>query len=183
MATEWLGEPTGRGIADGSGFPKQGAQWAGVGYQYCGHLGKVANCQHGVLSVYASSRGHAFLDAHLYLPEDWFTQPYQARGQACRIQAEQSIRTEPQLALDMIAKLVPPAVVPFRWVKTDETYSQSPVFLDAIDRLGKWFLAEMPTNARVWSSTPAISPPGRGLLGRPRTRPRLARNAAAPLQP
>lgn len=180
IAAEWLGEPDGVIIADGSGFPKQGDQSVGVAYQYCGHLGKVANCQQGVFLVYASARGHAFLDAQLYLPEAWFTQVYQARWQACRIPAELSFRTEPQVALDMIAQLVQRAVVPFRWVTADETYGKSPIFLDGIEQLGKWFLVEVPTDTRVWLRTPAVEPAGQGLLGRPRTRPRVARSAPAP---
>ena len=182
VAAEWLGEVDGVVIADGSGFPKQGEQSVGVGYQYCGHLGKVANCQQGVFLVYASSRGQAFLDVQLYLPEDWFTQAYQARWQVCRIPAEVSFRTEPQIALGMIAQLLQRAVVPFRWVTADETYGKSPIFLDGIEQLGKWFLVEVPTDTRVWLRTPAIEPPGQGLLGRPRTRPRVARSAAAPCE-
>jgi SRSO17 transposase len=143
-------------------------------------LGKVANCQQGVFLVYASARGHAFLDAQLYLPQDWFTRAYQARWQACRIPAEVAFRTEPQIALDMIAALVQRAVVPFRWVTADETYGKSPAFLEGIEQLGKWCLVEVPTDTRVWLHTPAIEPPGQGLLGRPRTRPRVARNAPAP---
>jgi SRSO17 transposase len=143
-------------------------------------LGKIANCQQGVFLVYASARGHAFLDAQLYLPEEWFTQAYQARWQACRIPAEQPFRTEPQIALDMITQVVQRVVVPFRWVTADETYGKSPTFLDGIEQLGQWFLVEVPTDTRVWLRTPAIESPGPGLLGRPRTRPRVVRTAAAP---
>jgi hypothetical protein len=59
-----LGEGDAVVIADGSGFPKQGASSVGVARQYCGHLGKVANCQEGVFLVYVSSRGYAFLDGN-----------------------------------------------------------------------------------------------------------------------
>lgn len=180
LVDEWLGEPAGVVIADGSGFPKQGEHSVGVAYQYCGHLGKVANCQQGVFLVYASSRGYTFLDERLYLPEDWFTSAYQARWQACRIPEGWPFRTEPDLALQMIAGLAQRAVVPFRWVAADETYGKSPSFCDGIAALGRWYLVEVPADTRVWLRTPAIELPGQGLLGRPRIHPRVARNAPPP---
>jgi len=180
LVGEWLGEPAGVVIADGSGFPKQGDQSVGVTYQYCGHLGKVANCQQGVFVVYAGSRGYAFLDERLYLPEDWFTSAYQARWQTCRIPEAWSFRSEPELALEMIAALARRAVIPFQWVTADEAYGKSPTLCDGIAALGKWYLVEMPTDTRVWLRTPALEPPGQGLLGRPRIHPRVARTAPPP---
>jgi SRSO17 transposase len=180
LVMEVLGEPAGVLIADGSGFPKQGEHSVGVAHQYCGHVGKVANCQEGVFVVYASSRGYAFLDKQLYLPEEWFTAAYRDRWQACRIPEDTVFRTEPQLALEMITPLAQQAVVPFQWVTADEAYGKSPVFCDGIAALGKWYLAEVPSDTRVWLHTPAIEPPGQGLLGRPRLHPRVARNAPPP---
>ncbi len=180
LVADWLGEPEGVVIVDGSGFPKQGDHSVGVAWQYCGHLGKLANCQQGVFAVYASRPGYAFLDKRLYLPEDWFTADYQDRWQACRIPDTLSFQTEPALGLEMIAGLVQRAGVPFRWVTADETYGKSPVFLDGIVALGKWYLAEVPTDTRVWLRTPPIEPPGRSLLGPPRTHPRVKRTAPRP---
>jgi SRSO17 transposase len=180
LVGEWLGEPNGVVIVDGSGFPKQGANSVGVAHQYCGHLGKVANCQEGAFMVYASLRGHAFLDERLYLPEEWFTAEYQERWQACRLPDDQAFRTEPELALDMITDLSQRAVVPFQWVTADEAYGKSPVFCDGITALGKWYLVEVPTDTRVWLHTPPIEPPGPGLLGRPRLHPRVARGVPRP---
>jgi hypothetical protein len=57
LVDESLGDPAGILIVDGSGFPKQGQDSAGVAPQYCGHLGKTANCQEGVFLVYWSSQG------------------------------------------------------------------------------------------------------------------------------
>lgn len=180
LIAAWLGEADGVVIADGSGFPKQGGHSVGVAHQYCGHLGKVANCQQGVFLVYASSQGYAFLDEGLYLPEVWFTDEYRKRREACEIPDDVRFQTEPDLALEMVTELRRRAVVPFRWVTADETYGKSPGFCEGIAALGKWYLVEVPADTRVWLRAPAIEPPGRGLLGRPRTRPRVARHAPRP---
>jgi len=177
VVVEWLGDPHGVVIIDGSGFPKQGHDSAGVAHQYCGALGKLANCQEGVFAVYVSPGGAAFLDMRLYVPEDWFDAAYRARWKKCGIPADLSFRTEPELALDMLRELVTRDRVPFEWVAFDEHLGESPSLLDEIEALGKWYLAEVPCNTRVWSHTPHIEPPGPSLLGRPRTRPRLAKNA------
>lgn len=177
LVAEWLGHPQGVVIIDGSGFPKQGHDSVGVAYQYCGALGKLANCQEGVFAVYVSPKGNAFLDMRLYVPQDWFTAAYRERWKKCGIPADWPFRTEPELALNMLDELVTRRRVPFQWVAMDEHLGESPVFLDEIAALGKWYLAEVPCTTRGWLRTPQVEPPGPGLLGRPRTRPRLAKNA------
>jgi len=77
----------GAGVVDGSGFPKDGPESVGVAPQYCGHLGKVANSQEGVLAAYVSPRGYTFVDARFYLPEVWFGDDYHERWQRCGIPA------------------------------------------------------------------------------------------------
>ena len=66
-----LGEEEGVFILDGSDFLKQGDDSTGVKRQYCGEVGKVANCQAGVFLGYASSKGYALLDRRLYIPQEW----------------------------------------------------------------------------------------------------------------
>jgi len=182
LVSSWLGEDDGVVIVDGSGFPKQGKYSVGVAHQYCGHLGKIANCQEGVFLVYASRRGYAFVDERLYVPEEWFSPVSRKRWKACGIPETLIFHTEPELGLEMIRSLVQRGVIPFRWVTCDESYGKIPAFLDGIAALDKWYLAEVPADTRVWLRTPAIEPPGRGLFGRPRTHPRVKRTAPRPLE-
>src|SRR5262245_9185328 len=65
-----LGDPRAVLVVDETGFPKQGPRSAGVARQYCGTLGKRANCQVGVFLGYAAPKGHAGLDRALYLPKE-----------------------------------------------------------------------------------------------------------------
>ncbi len=182
LVSAWLGEEDGVVIVDGSGFPKQGSHSVGVAHQYCGALGKIANCQEGVFLVYASRRGYAFVDERLYVPEEWFSKESRERWCACGIPEDLTFRTEPELGLEMIAGLVKRGGLPFRWVTCDEKYGKIPAFLDGIAALDKWYLVEVPADTRVWLRRPAIEPPGRGLLGRPRLYPRVKRTAPPPLE-
>jgi SRSO17 transposase len=58
---------------DESGIPKKGNESAGVCPQYCGNLGKVANCQVGVFMGYGSSKGYGFYNGQLFIPQVWFS--------------------------------------------------------------------------------------------------------------
>src|SRR5262245_39606667 len=66
-----LGEPDGIIAFDPSSFPKRGTHSVGVKRQWCGHRGKVDNCQVGVFMGYVSRHDHALLDFRLFLPPEW----------------------------------------------------------------------------------------------------------------
>ena len=68
-----LGHPEAVWVVDGSDFPKQGRKSVGVARQYCGRLGKVANCQAGMFLACVSPLGRALVDKRLYLPESWIS--------------------------------------------------------------------------------------------------------------
>lgn len=180
LVGEWLGDRNGIVVVDGSGFPKQGKGSVGVAHQYCGHLGKVANCQEGVFLIYVGPRGFAFLDERLYVPESWFTLQASQRRAACGIPVELTFQTKPALGLEMIRSLVARNRVPFRWVMGDSHFGQNPGFLQGVSQLGKWYMVEIPADTRFWTRRPRIEPPGPGLLGRPRLHPRVSKSAPTP---
>jgi SRSO17 transposase len=169
-----LGEPEGVVIFDGSGFPKQGTHSVGVVPQYCGAVGKIANCQQGVFAAYASRKGYTFLDHRLYMPEEWFDDAHALLRQRYGVPPALRFQTEPQLALDMLHEFVERAVVPFRWVVADEHYGMIPAFLDGVAAEGKWYFAEVPVSTKVWVGEPKLEAPGLGRMGRPRQHPRVA---------
>ena len=175
-----LGAADGVLMVDGSDFPKQGIHSAGVKRQYCGELGKRANCQAGVFVGYVSPQGYTLLDRRLYVPVEWLTDgAYAARRTQCGIPPEITFKTKPELAQEMIAAVVQAQSLRCRWVVADEAFGGNPGFLDGVAGLGLWYFAEVPHATRVWGGRPATQvPPWRGRGRRPQ-RERLVAGAPA----
>jgi SRSO17 transposase len=58
-------------IIDDTALPKQGRHSVGVARQYCGTLGKTANCQALVSLTLAQGEVPVPLALRLYLPQEW----------------------------------------------------------------------------------------------------------------
>ncbi len=177
LVADGLGQAGGVLVIDGCEFPKQGKHSVGVKRQWCGALGKIANCQASVLSAYVGLNGFTLVDRKLYLPQDWFTPEYAERWQACGIPQGIRFRTRPELAWESVEALHEEGILPFEWVVFDEAYGGNPHLRDQIHGLGLNYLAEVPVSTMVWEHRPRTEvPPGSG-TGRPPTRQRLADDA------
>jgi SRSO17 transposase len=173
-----LGAADGVLMVDGSDFPKQGIHSVGVKRQYCGELGKRANCQAGVFVGYVSSQGYTVLDRRLYVPTEWLSDAaYAERRRQCGLPAETTFKTKPELAQEMLAAVVQSQALRCRWVVADEAFGGNPGFLEGVAGLGLWYFAEVPHTTRVWEERPATHvPPWRGRGRRPQ-RERLVEGA------
>jgi SRSO17 transposase len=176
-----LGEAEGVLTLDGSDFLKQGQESVGVKRQYCGEVGKRANCQAGVFLGYASRKGYTLLDRHLYLPEEWVeAAAYAARRQRCGVPPDIPFKTKPQLGWEMIQAVHQTGTLRCRWVTCDEAFGRDTAFLDRVAGLGLWYMAEVPHDTQVWRQRPATAVPAWSGYGRKPTRTRVLAGEATP---
>lgn len=154
---------------DETGFAKKGIKSVGVKRQYSGTLGRVDNCQVAVFANYCSAGGHTLIDRRLYLPEEWAGDA--ERRHEAGLPKGVIFRTKPELGLEMIQDAISNGI-PFRWVGGDSVYGDSPTFVQGVRALGKWYVLDTSSDARVWLERPKQRKLGthtsRG--GRPRTR-------------
>src|SRR5919112_830466 len=124
-------------VLDDTSFPKKGKSSVGVAPQYCGALGKRANCQVVVVSAEyvadepESSRPlHWPLCAKLYLPEEWAKD--RRRRERAHVPEEVHFRSKPQIALSVV-DLSGEWGVPFEVVVADSGYGKYPTFLEGLE--------------------------------------------------
>ena len=87
-------------IIDDTSFPKQGKHSVGVHHQYCGQLGKQANCQVAVSLSIANHAASLPVAYRLYLPQDWIKD--RARRKKAGVPKQIKFKTKPEIALEQI---------------------------------------------------------------------------------
>ena len=158
-------------VLDGSDFPKQGVKSVGVARQYCGRLGKVANCQAGMFLAYVSPLGRALVDKRLYLPVGWTSDD--GRCQTAGVPEERrAYRSKTELALEMVEQTLAWGHLRAGWVAGDDAFGMSPPFREGLSALGMRYVLDVPAGFTVWPEEPEWTSPAYPGKGRPR-KPRL----------
>ena len=174
---EYLGsqleDPQAVWVLDGSDFPKQGLKSVGVIRQYCGALGKIANCQAGVFLAHVGPGGRVLVDQRLYLPKEWTGDA--GRCQAAGVpEARREYRSKTALALEMLEGAQARGYLKAQWMAGDSAFGMSPTLREGISRAGMQYVLDVRPDTTVWPVEPTWINPSYQGMGRPR-KPRLRR--------
>jgi SRSO17 transposase len=142
-------EPLESWIIDETSWIKQGRHSVGVGQQYCGAVGKNANCQVNVQLAVSNGLSAAPIAARLFLPENWTTDA--SRREQAGIPAEVSFATKPQIAVSLIEDALKDQVQKAP-VLGDCVYGDSYRLRQALRERGlEFFLQVTPSQHKAWT--------------------------------
>jgi SRSO17 transposase len=133
-------------IIDDTSFPKQGKHSVGVHHQYCGQLGKQANCQVAVTLSIANHHASLPIAYRLYLPREWADD--RARRKKAHVPGAIRFKTKPQIALEQIRAALKAGVAP-GVVLMDAGYGNGSILRQAITGLGLSYVAAIQTTTKV----------------------------------
>ena len=142
--------------------------------QYCGRLGKVANCQGGMFLAYVSPLGRALVDKRRYLPKSWKSD--QDRCAAAGVPEDRrNYRSKTELALELLERVLELGYLRAEWVAGDDAFGMSPTFREGLAALGMRYVLDVPGGTTVsgpWSRLgPVRNIRGFGRPRKPKLRP------------
>ena len=146
-------ERTGILILDETSFPKSGPHSVGVARQYCGALGKVANCQVAVTAALWTGRRAWPLGALLYLPETWTSDL--ARRAAAGIPLAVVFQEKWRLALTLVRRSRA-AGVRLTAVVADAEYGDNSTVRQTLHRLRLPYALGISPTLTVFRGTPTL---------------------------
>jgi SRSO17 transposase len=175
-----LASPRGIFVIDDTGFPKQGKHSVGVQHQYCGQLGKKANCQVAVTVHYVSPGGHFPAALRLYLPKSWTGSPERLDAAGVPPQSRRE-QTKGQIALELLDQVRSEGVLPGDVVLADAGYGAAQDFREGLGRRGLSSIVGVTSEMVVFAEEPRWVMPEAATGGRPRSNPRLADDSPRPV--
>jgi len=134
-------------IIDDTGIPKKGQHSVGVSHQYCGQLGKQANCQVAVTLSIANRHASLPVAYRLYLPNAWAEDD--DRRAKVGVPEEITFKTKPQIALEQIGWACEVGL-PGSMVLVDAGYGHDSKLRAGITDLGKRYVAGIQPQMLVW---------------------------------
>lgn len=155
-------------VVDDTALPKKGTRSVGVAPQYCGALGKQANCQSLVSLTLARGEVPVPIGLRLFLPKSWTDDL--ARCAAAGVpETARTAETKPEIALDEIDR-VRAAGVRFGCVLADAGYGLSAPFRQGLSARGLVWSVGVPRTQKVFTTGVGLLFPRAG-RGRPRQHP------------
>ncbi len=143
-------------LIDEVSLPKQGQYSVGVARQYCGALGKTANCQVAVTLDLGTEESSTPLDWALYLPQKWVNDPI--RRKKAGVPEEITFKTKPDLALDLIDEVKGWGLKP-RLVLADSGYGDVFEFRQGLRSRGSDYVVQVSGDLMAWTEDPHPSEP------------------------
>ena len=140
-------EPIAAWIIDDTAIPKKGKHSVGVAHQYCGQLGKQANCQAAVSLSMANHHASLPLAWRLYLPREWTKD--RARCKQAGVPKGVRFKTKPQIALDQIHAACR-AGTPKGPVLMDAGFGKDTGLRTHLTELGLLYCAGILPQTKVW---------------------------------
>jgi SRSO17 transposase len=152
-------------MIDETSFPKAGEHSVGVARQYCGALGKLANCQVGVSLHWSTTEMSCPISWRLYLPKAWIEDP--ERCAQARVPEATPYRSKRELALELLDQAVE-WQLPRLPVVADADYGSDFDFRSALRERGFPYAVAVAKTTKVWLKEPqrAPMPPPRAGRGR-----------------
>lgn len=135
-------------ILDDTSFPKQGRQSVGVARQYCGQLGKRANCQVAVRLSLANHHASLPVGYRLDLPKEWAED--EPRRKQAGVPDPVVFATKTAIALGLLDEALAQGV-PRGFGLADAGYGSDTAFREAVTALGLTYAMGVGPTASVWA--------------------------------
>jgi SRSO17 transposase len=162
-----VGGPDAYLIVDDTALVKKGRASVGVARQYCGELGKKANCQALVSLTLARRETPVPVALRLYLPEEWAHDA--ERRRKCRVPEDVVFKTKWQIALEELAR-VREAGARFGAVLADAGYGAASEFRAGLRAMKLRYAVGIAPQQTVYPADVLVTSAPRkpGARGRPR---------------
>lgn len=145
-------------IIDESGWVKKGHKSVGVGHQYCGNVGKLANSQVAVFAALNNGDFSSMVDARLFLPEDWCADSKRCDEAGIPV-SERNFKTKLEIASEIIEHQS--TQIDFDFVSADGYYGNDADFARKIDELGYLYMLDIHANQLIYVEPAELEIPQR----------------------